>query len=80
MAKPELKIITRLVTQHRSEISCLTAGEHAAARTAAPAAGISVGDVMEVLAGIADLCQDRGWDFRALARRIQAGDGSPAPA
>jgi len=79
MVQRDLKIITRLVEQHRGELSCLTAGEHADARQLAPPADISLGDVMDVLTGVAELCREKGWDFRALSRRITLGTG-PAPA
>ncbi len=74
MATPALKLIARLVTQHRNEVSCLTAGAHAAARTLVQAAGIAIIEVENVRSGIADLCREKGWDFRALARRIPASD------
>jgi hypothetical protein len=75
MAQPDLKLIAKLVKQHRNEVSCLTAGEHADARKAASPVDISMGDVMDVLTDLADLCLEQGWDFHALAGQVPAGPG-----
>lgn len=75
MGQHDLRIITRLVAQHRHEVCCLTAGVHADAGHAATSAGIAIGDVRHVLTDIAGLCREKGWDFRALVRHVTASPG-----
>ena len=62
MGQHDLRIITRLVAQHRHEVCCLTAGVHADAGHAATSAGIAIGDVRHVLT---DILAPASW--RALA-------------